>query len=227
MRWAQVLAFCLLLAPAQAEDVRTERSQGEQRLVAQRAALALLQAQRGGTLAVLDVYERLARAAASRAQTLAAQVGALRSRLAAAQVKEALARAVLEARARRMQPRLWTLDRLTRRSPLEVLLPARDLAALVWRTRALSTLVRGDVAALQEMRAVADLQRSSLAELDGLKVSLADRMDVLREESTEAAEQRGELSEALLLLQAKARASRGVLTEHSVPRRASASAGSR
>ncbi len=213
MRQGLVLAFCLGLATANAEDVRTERSQGEQRLAAQRAALALLQSQRGGTLAVLDVYERLARASESRAQTLAAQVGALRSRLAGAEVQEALARAVLEARARRMQPRLWTLDRLTRRSPLEVLLPSRDLAALVWRTRALSTLVQGDVAALAEMRAVADLQRSALAELDGLKVSLADRMDVLREESAEATDQRGELSEALLLLQAKARASSGVLAE--------------
>jgi murein hydrolase activator len=213
MRQPFGLALCLLLVTARAEDVRTEKSQGEQRLAAQRAALALLQAQRGGTLAVLDVYERLARAAESRAQTLAAQVGALRGRLATAEVQEALARAVLEARARRMQPRLWTLDRLTRRSPLDVLLPSRDLTALVWRTRAMSTLVKGDVALLEEMRSVADLQRSSLAELDGLKVSLAERMDVLREESAEASQQRGELSEALLLLQAKARASSGVLAE--------------
>jgi septal ring factor EnvC (AmiA/AmiB activator) len=213
MRTAWVLALSVAVATARAEDVRTERSQGEQRLAAQRAALALLQAQKGGTLAVLDVYERLARGAESRAQTLAAQVRALRGRLATAEVQEALARSVLEARARRMEPRLWTLDRLTRRSALEVLLPSKDLAALVWRTRALSTLVKGDVAALEEMRAVADLQSASLAELDGLKVSLADRMEVLREESAQAAEQKGELSEALLLLQAKARASSGVLAE--------------
>jgi septal ring factor EnvC (AmiA/AmiB activator) len=213
MRRAWCLALGMALATARAEDVRTERSQGEQRLAAQRAALALLQAQRGGTLAVLDVYERLARATESRALTLGAQVGALRNRLATAELQEALARAVLAARARRMQPRLWTLDRLTRRSPLEVLLPSRDLAALVWRTRALSTLVKRDAAALDEMRAVADLQRASLSELDGLKVSLADRLDVLKEESAEAAAQKGELSEALLLLQAKARASGSVLAE--------------
>jgi murein hydrolase activator len=213
MRLAWLFALGMALRTARAEDVRTERSQGEQRLAAQRAALALLQAQRGGTLAVLDVYERLARASESRALTLGAQVGALRNRLATAELHEALARAVLAARARRMQPRLWTLDRLTRRSPLEVLLPARDLAALVWRTRALSTLVKSDAAALEEMRAVADLQRASLVELDGLKVSLADRLDVLKEESAEAAEQKGELSEALLLLQAKARASGSVLAE--------------
>jgi len=206
-----VLLWCLSLA--QAEDVRTERTQGEQRLAAQRAALALLQAQKGGTLAVLDVYERLARGAESRAQTLAAQVRTLRGRLATAEVQEALARSVLEARARRMEPRLWTLDRLTRRSSLEVLLPSRDLSALVWRTRALSTLVKGDMQALGEMRAVAELQRASLMELDGLKASLADRMEVLREQSTQAAEQKSELSEALLLLQAKARASGSVLAE--------------
>lgn len=213
MRHLPLLGLLVSLSVAAAEDVRTERTQGEQRLAAQRAALALLQAQKGGTLAVLDVYERLARGAESRAQTLAAQVRTLRGRLATAEVQEALARSVLEARARRMEPRLWTLDRLTRRSSLEVLLPSRDLSALVWRTRALSTLVQGDVQALGEMRAVAELQRASLMELDGLKASLADRMEVLREQSTQASEQKSELSEALLLLQAKARASGSVLAE--------------
>ncbi len=214
MRWAWGLAVFLGCTAAQgAEDVRTERSQGEQRLAAQRAALALIQAQRGGTLAVLDVYERLARGAESRAQTLFAQVRSLRTRLATAEVQEALARAVLQARAEKMEPRLWTLDRLTRRSPLDVLLPAKDVSSLLWRTRALSTLVQGDVTALEEMRAVADVQRASLAELDGLKVSLAERMEVLREESEQAGQQRSELAEAFLLLQAKARASSSVLAE--------------
>ena len=213
MRAALPVLLLLGLGTAWAEDVRAERTRGDQRLSAQRAALALLQAQQGSTLAVLDVYERLARGAASRAETLTEQVRALRGRLATAEVQEALARAVLEARVQEMEPRLWALERLTRRSALEVLLPARDLSSLVWRTRALSTLVDGDVAELQEMRAVADLQKASLAELDGLKVSLAERLDGLREESAEAVQQKGELSEALLLLQAKARASRGVLAE--------------
>ena len=212
MRWAWGVALVLALN-ARAEDVRTERSEGEQRLAAQRAALALIQAQKGGTLAVLDVYERLARGAESRAQTLAAQVRVLRGRLGTAEVQEALARAVLEARAKRMEPRLWMLARLARRSPLEVLLPSSDVSSLVWRTRALSTLVEGDVAALEAMRGVADLQRDSLSELDGLKASLAERMDVLREESSQAGEQKADLSEALHLLQAKARASSGVLAE--------------
>ncbi len=213
MRRAWLLLALLPLGSARPEDVRAERSRGEQRLAAQRSALALLQAQQGGTLAVLDVYERLARGAASRAEALAAQVRALRGRLATVEVQEALARAVLETRVHQMEPRLWALDRLTRRSALEVLLPARDLASLVWRTRALSTLLHGDMVALEEMRAVEEFQRASLAELDGLKVSLAERLDGLREESALANEQKGELSEALLLLQAKARASRGVLAE--------------
>jgi murein hydrolase activator len=213
MRRGAALAVLLWLEAAQGEDVRAERAQVEQRLAAQRTALALLQAQRGGTLAVLDVYERLARGATARAETLAAQVRALRGRLATAEAQEALARAVLEARARRMAPRLWALDRLTRRSPLEVLLPAGDLAALVWRARALSTVVQGDLTALEEMRSVAEVQRTSLAELDELKRSLAERLEVLREESTQATVQKGELTEGLLLVQAKARASSAVLAE--------------
>jgi septal ring factor EnvC (AmiA/AmiB activator) len=213
MRWALAAAALLVLVPARAEDVRAERGQVEQRLAAQRSALALLQAQKGGTLAVLDVYERLARGASARAETLAAQVRTLGGRLSRAELEESLARAVLEARAHRMEPRLWALARLTRRSPLEVLLPAGDLSSLVWRTRALSTVVQADVAALEEMRGVADLQRASLAELDGLKSSLADRLDVLREESAQASAQRSELTEAMLLLQAKAKASGSVLAE--------------
>lgn len=208
--WAGALLF---VGAARGEDVRTERTQVEHRLAAQKAALALLQTQRGGTLAVLDAYERLARGAAARAETLAAQVRVLRGRLAVAEAEEALARAVFEARARALQPRLWALDRLTRRSPLEVLLPSEDLAGLMWRARALSTVVQRDLASLEEMRQVADIQRSSLLELDGLKAYLAERIDALQEESSEAAAQRSEFSEALLLLQAKARASSAVVAE--------------
>jgi len=213
MRRGPALALLLWVVAARGEDVRTERAQVEHRLTAQRAALALLQAQRGGTLAVLEAYQRLARGAAARAETLNAQVRALKGRLAAAEAQEALARAVLQEKVRAVEPRLWALDRLTRRSPLEVLLPANDLAAMVWRARALSTVVGRDLALVGEMRAVAEVQRASLAELDGLRVSLTDRLEVLRDESAEAAVQRAELSETLLLLQAKARASSTVVAE--------------
>jgi murein hydrolase activator len=213
MRRGLFLGLLLSWGAARGEDVRSERTQVEHRLTAQRAALALLQGQRGGTLAVLEAYQRLARGAGARAETLNAQVRALNGRLAAAEAQEALARAVLQEKVRAVEPRLWALDRLTRRSPLEVLLPANDLAALVWRARALSTVVGRDLALVQEMRAVAEVQRASLAELDGLRASLTDRLEVLHEESTQAAAQHSDLSETLLLLQAKARASSTVVAE--------------
>src|SRR5262249_60676288 len=85
--------------------------------------------------------------------------------LAAAEAEEALARAVLESRVGRLRPRLLSLYRITQRSPLEVLLPAEDVAAFAWRARAMSSLVRSDLAALDEMRPVVLFQRSRLEHL--------------------------------------------------------------
>ena len=97
----------------------------------------------------------------------------------------------------RLRPRLLSLYRFSQRSPLEVLLPAEDVATFAWRARALSSLVRTDLAALEEMRSVA----------------LFQRMVELRAEAEEAAGQQTELGEALQLLQAKARAAGSVLAE--------------
>ncbi len=204
----------LLLAPrAGAEDARTERSQVEQRIATERAALNLLQAQKGSTLAVLDAYERLARGAAARTEALATQLRLLRGRLARAEAQEALTRAVLRVRVEQLGPRLFTLYRLMQRSPLEVLLPSSDVAAMAWRARAVSTVVRGDLGALEETRAVAAFQRQSLAELDRLKATLGDRLDALRDEAAESSAQKADLTDALALLQAKAKHGSAVLAD--------------
>jgi septal ring factor EnvC (AmiA/AmiB activator) len=180
---------------------------------AQRALLRSLHDQSGNAEAAFGVYAGLARVSAARAVTLSAQLRVLSGRLAAAEAEEALARAVLNARADRLRPRLLSLYRLTQRSPLEVLLPAEDVAAFAWRARALSSLVRSDLAALDEMRAVAAFQRSRLEQLDAWKRQAGARLAELRAEAEEAAVQQTELGEALQLLQAKARAAGSVLAE--------------
>ena len=130
-----------------------------------------------------------------------------RSRLAAAEAEEALARAVLESRVERLRPRLLSLYRLTQRSPLEVLLPAEDVAALAWRARALSSLVRSDLAALDEMRSVVALP--ALAPRAARRLEAADGQPPRRSSGPRRRRppaQQTELGEALQLLQAKARA---------------------
>ncbi|HET9034844.1 MAG TPA: hypothetical protein VFN45_01515, partial [Myxococcaceae bacterium] len=95
-------------------------------LEAQRALVRSLRNQSGNAEAAFGVYAGLARVSAARAAALASQLRLLGNRLAAAEAEEALARAVLESRVERLRPRLFSLYRLTQRSPLEVLLPAED-----------------------------------------------------------------------------------------------------
>ncbi len=182
-------------------------------LEAQRALVQGLRVQSGDAGTAFTVYAALARASAARAVALSAQMRVLAGRLASAESEEVLARAVLDARATRLRPRLLSLYRLTHRSPLEVLLPAEDLGALAWRARAFSSLVRSDLAALEEMRAVAAFQRSRLEQLDAWKRQLGGRLAELRADAEDAATQQTELGEALQLLQARARAAGTVLAE--------------
>jgi len=201
-----LLARC---AAAAAEDSAPDSDP----LEAQRALLRGLRAQSGNAEAAFGVYAGLARVSAARAVALSAQMRVLANRLAAAEAEEALARAVLESRVERIRPRLLSLYQLTQRSPLELLLPAGDVAALAWRARALSSLVRTDLAALDEMRSVVAFQRSRLEQLDAWKRQAGSRLGELRAEAEEAAAQQTDLGEALQLLQAKARAAGTVLAE--------------
>jgi murein hydrolase activator len=180
---------------------------------AQQALIRSLRAQTGNAEVAFGVYAGLARVSAARAAALSIQLRVLGNRLAAAEAEEALARAVLEARMERLRPRLLSLYRLSQRSPLEVLLPAEDVAALTWRARALSSLVRTDLAALDEMRSVVVFQRSRLEQLDAWKRQLGGRLSELRAEAEEAAAQQTELGEAMQLLQARTRAAGTVLAD--------------
>ena len=204
-------AVALVLALLAAGSSRAESESDP--LDAQRALVRSLRNQSGNAEAAFGVYAGLARVSAARGAALGSQMRVLSSRLAAAEAEEALARAVLESRVGRLRPRLLSLYRLTHRSPLEVLLPAEDVATFAWRARALSSLVRTDLAALEEMRSVALFQRSRLEQLDGWKHRMGSRLIELRAEAEEAASQQTELGEALQLLQAKARAAGSVLAE--------------
>ena len=210
MSWRRQLLAVLLVASAARGAEPAAESDG---LEAQRALVRALHAQSGNAEAAFGVYAGLAKVSAARAAGLSAQMRLLASRQSAAEAEEALARAVLESRVEHLRPRLLSLYRLTHRSPLEVLLPAEDVATLAWRARAMSSLVRSDLAALEEMRSVVAFQRSRLEQLDAWKKQMGSRLVELRSEAEEAAAQQTELAEAQQLLQAKARAAGTVLAE--------------
>jgi len=207
MRSTGAIAAALLVASAARAGEESDP------LETQRALVGSLRAQSGNAEAAFSVYAGLARVSAARAAAISAQLRVLANRLAAAEAEEALARAVLESRVERLRPRLLSLYRITQRSPLEVLLPAEDVATFAWRARALSSLVKTDLAALDEMRSVAVFSRTSLEQLDAWKRQMGSRQAELRAEAEEAASQQTELGEALQLLQAKARAAGSVLAE--------------
>jgi len=207
MRSTGAIAAALLVASAARAGEESDP------LETQRALVGSLRAQSGNAEAAFSVYAGLARVSAARAAAISAQLRVLANRLAAAEAEEALARAVLESRVERLRPRLLSLYRITQRSPLEVLLPAEDVATFAWRARALSSLVKTDLAALDEMRSVAVFQRTRLEQLDAWKRQMGSRQAELRAEAEEAASQQTELGEALQLLQAKARAAGSVLAE--------------
>ena len=207
MRSTVAIAAALLVASAARAGEESDP------LETQRALVGSLRAQSGNAEAAFSVYAGLARVSAARAAAISAQLRVLANRLAAAEAEEALARAVLESRVERLRPRLLSLYRITQRSPLEVLLPAEDVATFAWRARALSSLVKTDLAALDEMRSVAVFQRTRLEQLDAWKRQMGSRQAELRAEAEEAASQQTELGEALQLLQAKARAAGSVLAE--------------
>jgi hypothetical protein len=207
------IASCLVAALLAASAARAAEAAGESDpLETQRSLVRSLRAQSGNAEAAFSVYAGLARVSAARAAAIDPAEGA-RKPARRRRGRGALARAVLESRVERLRPRLLSLYRLTRRSPLEVLLPAEDVAAFAWRARALSSLVRSDLAALDEMRSVVLFQRSRLEELDAWKRQMGSRLVELRAEAEEAAGQQTELGEALQLLQAKARAAGSVLAE--------------
>jgi len=207
MRSTGAIAAALLVASAARAGEESDP------LETQRALVGSIRAQSGNAEAAFSVYAGLARVSAARAAAISAQLRVLANRLAAAEAEEALARAVLESRVERLRPRLLSLYRITQRSPLEVLLPAEDVATFAWRARALSSLVKTDLAALDEMRSVAVFQRTRLEQLDAWKRQMGSRQAELRAEAEEAASQQTELGEALQLLQAKARAAGSVLAE--------------
>lgn len=188
---------------ASGQELETQQAEVRDRLSDEKAAIELLRTQRADALEVLEWVEKLARSAVARAELQAAQVGQLRRRIARAEVQERDARRALDAQLQELAPRLRVMDRTHRRSRLDVLLSSSDFSAMMWRSRAMTTLVTRDLELLERTQRVARFQRRSLRKLDGLKSLLATRLERARIDADRAERQKLVLSDVLNYLQAE------------------------
>ena len=202
-RWVAACAGLALAASAAGQGVRDERAEIRQRLARQRAAQELLRSQRGSVLDVIERAHRISRAQAARAEAVGHEMRAMRRRVELIERQEAAARLARDHQVARLAPRLRAMYRLGQQRALEVLLSAEDFSALVWRSRALSRLVREDLELLARVQRAAHFQQIASRQLELLRGALALRLEVAKREAERAAEQRADFSELLDLLSAE------------------------
>ena len=212
-RWAVPLLLPGLLAIAPPKEVARERRAVESRLANQKEALELLQDQKVSALEVLDLYDRLAHAYLERVRWLDGQVKQLEQLSAAFSFERALTRRAISEKVKSLGPRLLLQYRLSRRRTLEVLLPAKDLAALVWRARTLTALNREDLEDLEQLQSLSRFSDSLNAEADALDAALANARVEAKAEAQHAANAKAELSDAVAYIQAKANVTERVIAD--------------
>lgn len=219
MTAARRLVFALTLASSAvalgqaASGLHEEKSQLQQKLSAEKAELELIKSQKLSALEVVEWVEGLARAARVRSENIGVQVRQLQARIKKAEANEKLSRKALEASMKRLAPRLRAMDRLSRQNRLDVLLSASDFRSLVWRSRAMGTLVERDLELLRHTQRLARFQERALQRLDRLKILLAERMDRVDEEAERSERQQAALLDVLNYLQAESQQSSRLVKE--------------
>jgi septal ring factor EnvC (AmiA/AmiB activator) len=199
--------------PARAQDARKERAEVREQLAHQRTAAALLEAERGGVLAALEFAERMARQSAKRARAVEREARVLERRVAQAEALERVAEAAVAEQLRLLAPRLRLMDRRLRRRPLDALLTAESFSALVWRARAMGSLLSQDLAALRRLDRVRRSQDLAAEELAVLRATAAAQLAALQEQRLAEREQREVLVDLLELVRAEGREARTLIRE--------------
>ncbi len=211
----RLLLFALLSsAPgALAQDEAAEREAVREKLTAQRAALALIESRKVSALDVLEMVEQRAATSAQRVKALERDIATFRKRLAVAEREDEVTREMLREQLHRLSPRLWSMYRLMRRRPLEVLLNARDFSALVWRSRALKATLEEDLRQLRTVQRVTRLRHRVADELRRLQGSLDVRLAFLREQTRMARARQEVLEELVGSIQGEAELARRMVRE--------------
>ncbi|AKQ64250.1 Periplasmic septal ring factor with murein hydrolase activity EnvC/YibP [Myxococcus hansupus] len=202
----------LAAAPARVPE-ESEQAALRERLAAQRATLALVEAKKLSVLEGVEMMQEMAAFSRRRVRSLEGDLAVFRRRVLLAEREQAVLAEALTQQLRRLSPRLRTLYRLMRRRPLEVLLSAEDFAALVWRARALEASMSGDLELLRTVQRVARLQRQATRELGRLQASLAARMAFLQEQERLARLQQEGLEEVVGTLAGEAELARRAVRE--------------
>jgi septal ring factor EnvC (AmiA/AmiB activator) len=213
MRGAVLLLLLALPPRALAQDAEAEQAAVQARLAAQRTGLALLESERATVLETLELTERLARLSSTRVKAAEREVRALERRLTLTTTLEQLAAGAVREQLLALGPRLRLMDRRLRRRPLDLFLSAESFSSLVWRARAMSTLLAQDVAALKQVERSRAFQAQAAAELAGLKGLVAERLEALKAHRKREAEQQAALTDLLRLVQAEGRESRRLVKE--------------
>ncbi len=213
MRRAALLALVACAFPAQAQDASQERANVRARLQERKAELEALKAQKVSVLELLELSQKMAHASQSRAHLLEAELQSVKRRLVQAQAVEALAREELEARVAELSPRLLAMYRMRKRTPLDVLLTASDFAGLIWRARAMRTLVTADLTLLSQARQAVDFQRRAVSQAELLRGWMAQRLEASRVEGEEAEARRVEFLDLLSYVKAETTQSSRVIKE--------------
>ena len=210
-----ILLSVAVIALGQRPDPESaaEHSGVQERLAAERAALATLKEQQGSVLEVIDLIERRTRRTEERAALLDRELGALRRRAELAGQQEQVARALLDESVERLSPRLRALYRLQRRSRLDVILSADDFSSLVWRTRALSTLLEKDLSLVRDTQRAVHFQQRSRRSLERVQETLAARGRQLAFERALSLQQQELLAVALTRVAADAQQSTRLVRE--------------
>jgi len=208
-----VLGLMLCASAALGQEESAERRAVREKLATQRAALALIESRKVSALEVLEMVEQRAATSSQRVKMLERDLALFRKRLAVAEQEDEVTREVLREQMRRLSPRLWTMYRMMRRRPLEVLLDAKDFSALVWRSRALRATLEEDLRQLRTVQRVARLRHQVSAELRRLQGSLDVRLDFLREQATLARAQQEALEEVVGTIKGEAELARRMVRE--------------
>lgn len=211
---AVAVALLGLSALAQAASgLHEDQAEVKARLDARKARLELLRSQKLSALEVVEWVEALAAAAEARSRTVQVQARQLEQRVARAERDEQVAARALEAAVLRLTPRLRAMDRLSRQGRLDVLLSSADLRSMVWRAKAVETLVERDLELLRHTQRLSTYQARALQRLDRLKILLAERTERVHEERERALRQRAALVDILDYLQAESKQSARLVRE--------------
>lgn len=194
-------------------DEEEERAVVREKLVTQRAALALIESRKVSALEVLEMVEQRAATSTQRVKALERDLAVFRKRLVVAEREDDVTREVLREQLRRLSPRLLGMYRLMRRRPLEVLLNAKDFSAMVWRSRALRATMEADLQQLRTVQRVVRLRRQAATELRRLQGSLDVRLGVLKEQAALARAQQAALEEVVGSIKGEAELARRMVRE--------------